>query len=143
MTEVVYIIAEACFAGDLSALSREAHVWVWLTAHNRALYDATVARDVREYSPHYGLSGYEEKGDALESLYHYLGTIDEHHGEHASDRPWEEIRIIGFTSADLDILRIQTELEVGKISVVERLGLAVIRRASQSGNASDRASPDR
>ena len=125
MPEVVYMVAEECYTGDLSALADTAHVWVWLTEHNAALYRAAVAAGVGGYS-HLGLSGYEVKGDALESLYYYLGTIDEHH----DDPRWDELRIIGLRASQLDVVRVQRELDVGDIRLTDEEDEVVIRRAS-------------
>ena len=125
MPELVYVVAEERFEGDLSALSREAHVWVWLSDHNRARYRQAVDRDVRAYSPHYGLSGFHGDAGALETLYLYLGTIDQHHGD---DACWDELHIIGITAAELDQERVQRELGAGRISLSQEDGHAVVKR---------------
>lgn len=117
MPEVVYMIAEERFTGDLAALADSAHVWVWLTEHNKSLYRAAGEAGVKGYS-YLGLSGYYVQGDAVASVYHYLGTIDQHH-DHP---PWDEIRIIGLQACQLDASRVSQELDAGDIAITDEDG---------------------
>ena len=126
MPQVVYVIAQEDYAGDLSALSREAHVWVLLTDHNAELYRTACVTDDRDYSSSFGLSGFHVTGGALESLYSYLATIDAHH----DDPRWDELRIIGFRASQLDVVRVRRELDVGDVRLDDEGGEVVIRRAS-------------
>ncbi|MBL4770538.1 MAG: hypothetical protein JKY61_05235 [Planctomycetes bacterium] len=141
MTESVYIVAEGYFAGDLVELSFESHVWVWLTPHNRAMYEAAIERDERSHASRCGLSGYEGRGDALESLHAIIGVVGEHHYGQATKKAWEEIWILGFASTELDASRMQHELEVGEIIISDEQGLVVIRRSTNSAQQQDDVLP--
>jgi hypothetical protein len=127
--ETVYIVAQDHFAGNLAELARSSHVWVWLTEHNARAYREAVRSDPREYSPHYGLSGYEVRGDAIQSLYAYLGTFDQHHDASASDPPWQELRIIGIDASQLDANVVERELDCGRIKIEQADGAVVLSRA--------------
>jgi hypothetical protein len=137
MAEIVWIIAEEKFRGDLVELARGGHVWVLLTEHNSELYASACERVEQESLEVRSLSGFHLRESVVESVYHYLGTIEEHHGEAASDSPWEELRIIGVRPQDLEQRIVERELDVGELSISEN-GSTVVRRAAQPAAPADR-----
>ena len=126
----VVLILEPQFDGDLWELSRVAHVWIVDSAQNTA-----AARSVWDRKPDYewptqGLTTFRQYGDATASLYRTLGTVDEHHGEHAAAVPWQAIHVRGVAIDDVSAPRIAEEL--GSVSIhllPENAGFAIVRAA--------------
>lgn len=129
--EVVFAIVDPFFAGDLGKLSLSHHVWVALTPRNKVAHDATCAADSREYSPHYGLSGLDWRGDAVSTLYEILEKIDSHHDEDSSDRAWEEIHVLGLGSRQLNIAIVEEALSGTRVNISRSSDVVIIQRVVQ------------
>jgi len=126
--EVVFAIVDPFFVGDLRKLSLSYHVWVALTPRNKIAHDAACAADSREYSPHYGLSGLDWRGDALSTLYEILEKIDVHHDEDSSEPPWDEIHVLGLGSYQLDTATVEEALSGTRVNISRSSDVVIIQR---------------
>jgi hypothetical protein len=91
----VHFILDPRFGGDLWELSRGAHVWICNSPENDPRIDAVWAPETEEYSELMGVTSFALGGDVAQTFYSFLGTIEDHHGEHAAAEPWSAIHVLG------------------------------------------------
>lgn len=126
----VFFILDPYFTGDLWSLSREAHVWLIESAHNKALAQAVWERETKEHSPLIGVTTFEGSDDPSETFYRFLGTIDDHHNEYSAPRPWDTIYVIGFPLERASQDRIAEELGVDSVRLDSQSSGFAIHRAA-------------
>ena len=132
----VFLIVDPSFSGDLWSLSRNAHVWIINSQSNDAAAHAVWSGETVGHSPAAGVTTFRGSSDPSETLYGLLGTIDEHHGQHAAVRPWDKIHVVGLGIDSVSIDRIGDELGLASLRLeVEGNGF-VIRRAAGLGASS-------
>ncbi len=103
---VVYFILDTHFDGDLWSLSRKAYVWIVRSQHNEQAVQTVWDREKSDYSPLQGVTLINGREERIETFYQDLGTINLHHNEYSSPRPWDKIYVCGITIENVSKARI-------------------------------------
>ena len=135
MSHEVYFVLDRAFARDLWSLSRNSHVWLIQSPPNDAAARRVWDRETDGHSLLHGVTTFVGANDTSDSFYAFLGTIDEHHGEHSATDPWDTIHVIGFPLESARPNRIAEELRVTIDVLQAEDGGFSIRRAAQRGDA--------
>jgi hypothetical protein len=130
MNNKVTFILDDKFDGDLTELALKNHVWIIGSKDNLI--------KVHQYWEIYGMIDYPNKGvttvsikdDKVAGIYENLSTIDVHHNECSTDKPWEIIEVIGIDIERISLQKLMEGIAEYKIHVQKITnGFQIVRTA--------------
>lgn len=139
-THEVIVVLDPNFAGDLWALSRTAHVWIIGSELNEEAARQVWNRERDPRWPTQGVTTFVGAACEADTLYSMLATIDEHHGDHSAELPWQVIHVRGLGISDVSEPRIADELAEVPVNFLPEQGGFAIVRAGRPTAATDGAS---
>lgn len=94
----VAIVVDREFGSRVAELAKRVHVWLCDSPLNRPAAEALWhAPGGDAYDLETGVTLFDCPPDqpVEDALVHIVGTVDQHHGQHAHDPPWSVIEVIG------------------------------------------------